>query len=480
MIDYGPGGASLRRRLLFSLGVLFFCGLATITVYLRQASDKTWWDVTDRSLQAQAMTLAGAYRAHSAQPLAELPAEWRDAYDRPGSGFAYTIYDRALRPIASSASLRGGQLAPGTPLQADQRISDVTLIGPSSVPTVSVRLPGGGTAVVARSGMQAEALVESLHDEDIETILVFALFGLLAMTVIAAVSIWSLKPIVAASRAAIMIGPQTLHKRIDTQGVPIEILPLVDAFNGALDRLGLAQVLQRRLTADAAHELRTPLAVLSLRLQRARMGEGLDWPAIITDLARMSRLIEQLLDLARKEANASVAEGRGDVRLSRVVREAAALVLPLAEEQGRRIEVDVPAHVMMRDSREADLLDMVRNLIENAIIHGDGTVHVRLAAAGDDMVCLTVADAGPTPPAAESLFLRFRRGEEQKPGSGLGLAIVREVAGAHGGSVSFADSATTRLEVLLPIAKDVQPSRSTSQGRTPRGTGIGPVVHQRP
>lgn len=431
------------------MATVFLLGLATTAIYLRLASNKVWFGVTARSLQAQALTLADAYGLHSTDPLGQLPAEWREAYQRPNSGVAYTIYDPSLRPIASSASLRGARLPLDPLLLPEKRVGEVVLIGPSGVPMIAARLPGGGIAVVAHSGIKTEALVESLQEEDVETILVFTLFGLLAMVVITAVSISSLKPLVAASRAAVNIGPHTLHKRIETHDVPIEILPLVDAFNGALNRLDQAHAMQRQLTADAAHELRTPLSVLSLRLQRARMGEGLDWPAIITDLARISRLIEQLLDLARKEANASVMEGREDVRLSRVIREAAAIVLPLAEQQGRSIEIDV-AEVTLTAGRTADLVDMVRNLIENAIIHGAGTVKVTLTEPAGDFSLLTVGDDGRTPTAAESLFLRFRRGDEDKPGSGLGLAIVQQVASAHGGSVRFANGVTTCLEVLLP------------------------------
>src|SRR3546814_18082385 len=87
--------------------------------------------------------------------------------------------------------------------------------------------------------------------------------------------------------------------RLTADGLPGEIRPLVDAVNGALDRLADAYAAERRLTADAAHELRTPLAVLSLRLQRARLDGAIDWPAIEREMARMGRLVGQTLALAR-------------------------------------------------------------------------------------------------------------------------------------------------------------------------------------
>jgi len=313
-------GSSLRRRLLFAMASLVLLGMAITAIYLREISDSNWFDLTDRTLQAQARSLVHSYDPQAANPLAALPEEWRAAYARPGSAFGYTIYDRFLRPVESSASLRGRILPLNGLPRGDQQMGELVLNGPDSVPTLAVALPGGGVAIVSRSGIKSEILAESLIREDLEPILIFMLFGVLAMIVITMVCFQSLRPIVAASRDAANIGPYGQHKRIDTSKLPIEVLPLVDAFNGALKRLEEAHDLQRRLAADAAHELRTPLSVLSLRLQRARMGEGLDWPEIITDLARMARLIDQMLDLSRKEASAASSEGLAEVNLSRTIR----------------------------------------------------------------------------------------------------------------------------------------------------------------
>src|SRR3546814_12098573 len=119
--------------------------------------------------------------------------------------------------------------------------------------------------------------------------------------------------------------------RLTADGLPGEIRPLVDAVNGALDRLAEAYAAERRLTADAAHELRTPLAVLSLRLQRARLDDAIDWPAIEREMARMERLVGQLLELASKEGIRRTDPGdRQALNLSRIVREAPAAGLPLA------------------------------------------------------------------------------------------------------------------------------------------------------
>jgi two-component system sensor histidine kinase QseC len=252
--------------------------------------------------------------------------------------------------------------------------------------------------------------------------------------------------------------------RISLHGLPREIQPLVEAVNGALDRLSRAYATERRLTADAAHELRTPLAVLNLRLQRAQITGNTDWDAVERELAQMGRLVDQLLDLARKEALSR--ERRTEelpiVNLSRVVREAAAMILPLLEASGHSLEVDVPDTVEVRGNCD-DLRDMLRNLLENAVLHGRGKVSARIEMPreGTGLVVIDVADEGPGVPAGqeEAVFQRFRRLNADAPGSGLGLAIVRHVARSHGGDARFLPG-LGRLVVHLPVAG---PHRATAE-----------------
>jgi two-component system sensor histidine kinase QseC len=269
---------------------------------------------------------------------------------------------------------------------------------------------------------------------------------------------WSLQPLTRASRQAALIGPSDLKARISDGDLPQEIQPLVAAINGALDRLAGAYEAERRLTADAAHELRTPLAVLSLRLQRAKLDQRLDWPAIEEDVARMTRLVGQIIDLARKESAGRHGpdEERAPVNLARIAREAAAMMLPLVEQAGRSLEVDAAEPVTVH-GRRADLVDMTGNLIDNALVHGRGVIRVRVAAetaAAGAHAILEVSDEGTGVPAEaqEALFARFRKGTATSPGAGLGLAIVREVARAHGGDARFAPGPGCAVRVSLPLA----------------------------
>ena len=282
---------------------------------------------------------------------------------------------------------------------------------------------------------------------------------LLALTLIVLVINKTLRPLQRASFEASKIGPASSLDRVTSHGLPSELTPLVNAFNGALDRLSRAYQVEKRLTADAAHELRTPLAILRMRLERKRLnnGEQLDWDAVRRDFAQIDRLTAQLLDLARKEQGETL-DCRADVNLARLAREVAALMLPLVEAAGRSLHVAAPAPVVLASGLENDLRDLLRNLIENALFHGEGTITITVEQAGggnQGQARITVADEGCSvlEPLRASLFERFRKGDASTPGAGLGLAIVRHVAEDHGGTVGFVAGPSCQVQVILPLLR---------------------------
>ncbi len=269
------------------------------------------------------------------------------------------------------------------------------------------------------------------------------------------VSLWSLRPLLRASQEASLIGPRAPQARIAPERLPAEITPLVYAVNGALDRLARAFENERRFTADAAHELRTPIAALRLRLQNARLDGVCDWEAIEADGAALNRLVNQLLDLARKDRTTTSPRAVSISNVARVGREAAVAVLPLIEAAGRRFAVDLPDTLAVAGDPD-DLRDMIRNLLENALVHGAGCISLdaMTRGGGSERVVIAVADEGPgvAPSLRDAVFERFRKGSARNEGCGLGLAIARAVAEAHGGSIRFADGSTCRIEVELPCA----------------------------
>ncbi len=227
--------------------------------------------------------------------------------------------------------------------------------------------------------------------------------------------------------------------------LPDEVQPLVSELNLLFERVQRAFDAQEHFVADAAHELRSPLAALRLQLQGLqRAGDDTARAAAVERLSsgidRATRLVEQLLTLARQEASTAVAE---PVDLRAVAQLALADVAPAA--QARSMDVGLlesdPATVpvIVRGSAEA-LRMLVRNLLDNAIKYTPpgGRVDLHLRADGDRAVLLTVEDSGPgiAPEYRDRVMQRFvRETSEGAPGSGLGLAIVQAIATAHGASV---------------------------------------------
>jgi len=253
-----------------------------------------------------------------------------------------------------------------------------------------------------------------------------------------AVGVWALRrglrPVREAAEAAARIGPDSTGQRLPEGEVPTELRPLVGAINRALNRLSHAIEQQRQFTADAAHQLRTPLAVLSAAVEELPEEER---GHLRRDIDRMSRLVDQLLQVARLDG-ALVDTSQG-VELTEVAREVVADLAPLALDRGCPLHLEpAPEETRIRGDRQAIARALI-NLVENALAHSptDQTVAVTVHTDGR----LTVADRGPGLPStgAQALFRRFHRGPEsgsEPGGAGLGLAIAAETMKLHGGSVA--------------------------------------------
>jgi two-component system sensor histidine kinase TctE len=239
-----------------------------------------------------------------------------------------------------------------------------------------------------------------------------------------------------------------------------EILPLIEALNAYMERVRAQMAAQRRFVANAAHQLRTPLALLSTQAAYARRETGADTrgealAALQESTKRLARLAEQLLTLSRAEPGSR--RPREDrVDLAETARGVLESLAPVAV--GRRVDLglEVNAPAVVAGDRTM-LREMVVNLVDNALRYGraGGSVTV-VVGAGNDEAVLTVADDGPGIPEAERehVFERFYRiSGSAEEGSGLGLAIVREVADNAGGTVGLSDAPGGGLvvEVRLPL-----------------------------
>ena len=235
---------------------------------------------------------------------------------------------------------------------------------------------------------------------------------------------------------------------IGEAGLPRELAPVARALDALLQRVDGLVAMQRAFVADAAHELRTPVAGLALQLDLVRRTpagpEREERLRRLEDsVARTSRMVTQLLALARSDG-AGLAGDTPPVDLVTVCREVAAAAIGSADAAGVTIEADLPEPPAGRlaTGDAGQLESLVRNLLDNAIQHAPGcTVRVALRDA-DDACELEVVDDGPGIPEAQRSHAleRFARlAGAAAGGSGLGLAIVASVATRHGGSVELLD-----------------------------------------
>ena len=236
---------------------------------------------------------------------------------------------------------------------------------------------------------------------------------------------------------------------VSDEDLPDEVRPLVQELNLLFDRVRHAFDAQKHFVADAAHELRSPLAALKLQvqgLQRAPddAARELAVSRLVAGIDRATRLVEQMLALARHEASMAAGARPQPVDLAEVARLAISDVVAAA--QARRIDIGI-AHAdaeAVVDGQPEALRMLLRNLIDNAVKYTpeEGRVDVGIAAVGS-AVELSVDDSGPGLPEKERervLDRFYRSGEPQAPGSGLGLAIVKSIADLHGAAVVLAAS----------------------------------------
>jgi two-component system sensor histidine kinase TctE len=437
---------SLRLRLFAALLLVWALGAGAMTVFLQSQAASPDEQLEENSLSTQARDLVGGLRFDAAGRLTRvtIPQRWRQAYDQPGAAY-FTLFDPAGRMVAKSANL-AQPMAP-TPLADGVDLTPLRLVGPDQDLAVTAKAPNGYRLVAARSnpGRVDETPMERM--EDFAPILVFILAAAVGLAIAAFVVAWSLRRLSSVAREAAAIGPDSLDARLSLQDLPSEIRPLAVAVNRALDRVSKAYDNEKRFTAEAAHALRTPLAVLDLRLQRAEQGGAPDWPAVRADIAELTRVVSGLLALSRAD-RARTFRASSPVNLTRVVREAAAALAPSLERDRRAIAVEAPEEALSLGGDAGELREMVFALIENALTHGRGDVVASLRREADETV-LTVLDEGDgvAAEARETVFERFHKLEATSPGAGLGLAIVRQTARNHGGEARFVDGAAVEVRL---------------------------------
>jgi signal transduction histidine kinase len=366
----------------------------------------------------------------------DLPLDLLGLYSQAYGRYSYAVVDAAGRVLFSSLRDRSA-LFP-----SDARSADIAFLqqrrGDATVSGASIRRTVGDTTVWVQAGedlANRDVLIDDIVADFYRNVGWITLPILLALLV-ADIAIFrrALRPLRQASEIASEIGPARTGVRLPTEGIPREVRPLVSAVNQALDRLEEGFRIQRDFTADAAHELRTPLSILRTRLdllQDEQTGRVLR-----QDVDGMAHIISQLLDAAELDAFVVDPSERADLRS--VAAEVAEFVAPLALAQGKEVALLGASEPVWVKGNPEMLMRAMRNLAENAIKHTAAGTTVEFVVEKDGTI--SVLDCGPGVAAEEHhlIFQRFWRRDRNKPGStGLGLSIVQRIAELHSATISL-------------------------------------------
>jgi signal transduction histidine kinase len=433
---------SLQLRLTLELTALFVVASAIALGGLAYNASLTAASLADRDLGLRAEDLAAHVgRGDAGTPRLDLPLGVMQAYTDASAVFA--VRDKDGRLIAASIPEFGSASARWPAGDGDPTYFQLSKFGPlgQDYTGLSVQLDSAAgpvsVAVAQRAGGN-ELVHAILREFVIDTgwyVPPFAAFTLL----LAVYRVRrSLRPLRAASDRAMDIGPEAISLRLPETDVPAEALPLVTAVNRALDRLEQGFVVQRRFTANAAHELRTPLAIITARLD-TMPGNG-QLVALREEVGRMNRLVEQLLCVARLDSLAL--DVTPPVDLHTIAAEVVGSMAHLALAAGKSIALTGSERPVMIAGNAPAIADALRNLIENALAYTPCETEVVVEVAADGAVSVSDGGPGVLPEDRPRIFDRFWRGQgAARGGAGLGLPIVGEIVKAHGASILVEDGA---------------------------------------
>jgi signal transduction histidine kinase len=303
--------------------------------------------------------------------------------------------------------------------------------GPAGEAIVSEVDTAVGTAVVAAGGVVTSSLtftdyLRYMFANEFQWVPVLAAgLALGGALLVAPILLQGIRPTV---RSAADIGSGDLDKRLPEGKVVNELLPLVRAFNIALDRVAAAFEQRRRFIADVAHELRTPLAVLNMHVEELPAG-GVK-PHIQRTVFRLSHMVGQMLDAERLSLRG---RRRETVDLVELARAATAEVAPLAVANGYEMGFSSARKKIAIDADPDAVSRALGNLLGNAVAHGGGAGTIEVKVRADGIVDVSDEGPGVAPEARERIFEPFHRECWDRDGCGLGLHLVREIMRAHGG-----------------------------------------------
>jgi signal transduction histidine kinase len=368
-----------------------------------------------------------------------LPDRIVQMYDGLAKDVAYRLVDVQGVTLLSSPPGPALTTLQGEPLGTTERYSSAT-VGRVKLRVLTTSIQQHGKTYIVQVA-RSERMVSLLVTNGSKIALTAGVSAMvLGVFFFCLLVLWTsrrvLRPLREASAVAAGIAPRNLTARLDAQRLPSELTPLIDAFNSALERLEKGYRVQQEFLAAAAHELKTPLALIRAEIE---VGAQPGREHLLKDVDLMARQVHQLLHLAEVSETRNYAFAACDA--ASVVSDAVSYLARLAERHGVRVDhLPPPAPLPMMADGSA-LFILAKNLLENAMQHtapGDA-VTVRVDAAG-----LRVCNPGPriAEDDKSKLFTRFWRGAgSAHEGAGLGLAICEEIAMAHGWRLAAHDVA---------------------------------------
>jgi two-component system OmpR family sensor kinase len=437
---------SLRTRLLWFLlaAILVTALVQALTAYRTARAEAD--DIFDYHMQQMAMSLRGGL------PVSGGGATGAQGLDEENFDFVIQIWSAdGLRVFESAARAQ-------LPQRAVLGFSDVKAHG-ATYRVFSLQ----SRSQVIQVAQDMAARRQMASKLALRTVLPIAVMAPLLMFVVWWVVSASLAPVSRVRRQVAERQADDLTE-VSEDGLPEEIRPLVHELNLLFRRVRQAFDAQKSFVADAAHELRSPLAALKLQAQGLqRAGDDATREMAVSRLTagidRATRLVEQLLVLARQQAIATAGAAPEPVELAEVAR--LAVMDATASAQARRIDLGLGrGDAAVLDGHPEALRILLRNLLDNAVKYTPpgGTVDLEVRNEADVMR-LSVEDSGPGIPEQdrERVLARFYRvAGTEAVGSGLGLAIVRSIAELHGATLSLGRSQRLgglRVELRFPVRR---------------------------
>ena len=433
---------SLRRGLIARLAPVIFILLLLDALACYYTAAHFSNVVYDRWLVDSARSLATAIKVDNGNVSLELPHVAREIFQFDEVDKTYFRVNAADQVIAGDAAVPDlGEIGSNDPRFEDARVQG------EPVRLVAIAAPGRGVAPVIVE------VAETLHKRerlrgDIVLAMLAPQLGLLAIAILLA---WfgiarGLKPLTDLGEQLAARGHDNLSS-VPEHGLPREVRALVAKINDLLARLASAITMQKRFVADAAHQLRTPLAAILLYAERAERAlesrehdEGRDTLKRLHSAAnRATHLSNQLLTLARAEPSAVLAQDFVLVDLTAFARNVGEDWITRALAQDSDFGLVVPDEEVVVRANAHLLGELISNLIDNALRYAGPGSRITLSVASSPAPCIAVEDNGPgiPPEARERIFERFYRlGQSGASGCGLGLAIVKQIADAHGAGIN--------------------------------------------